>query len=141
KIARQIEGLGIDCDFRRGNAHVYTTDTNQFDTIEKEVEAAITLGLPAAFTGDTELPYSVLGALRFENQATFHPRKYCLGLAKSIPGDGSDIFEHTRATDVECNGSCVIHAKNGTITAGHVVMATQIPFLDRGGYFARTSPA
>lgn len=141
KIASQIEELGIDCDFRRGDAHVYTTDTNQLDTIEKEVEAAISLGLPAAFTGDTELPYSVAGTVRFENQAMFHARKYCLGLAKSIPGDGSDIFEHTRATDVECNGSCVVHAENGTITAGHVVMATQIPFLDRGGYFARTSPA
>ena len=35
------------------------------------------------------------GAIRMEGQAQFHPRKYLLGLAKTIPGGGSAIFEQT----------------------------------------------
>lgn len=142
EITRQVHDQGITCDLQSANAHVYTNDTDQMDRIEAEVEAAASLGLLASFTTDTELPYPVAGAIRFENQAMFHPRKYCLGLAATIAGDGNYIFENSRATDVECNdnGRCIVRTEHGTVSAEHVVMATQIPFLDRGGYFARTSP-
>ncbi len=56
------------------------------------------LGLPASFVTETPLPYEVAGAVRLENQAQFHPRKYLLGLAETIPGDGSHVFENTRVT-------------------------------------------
>lgn len=141
EISRQVKELGIDCDFRHGDAHIYSCDINQLEFIENEVDAARSLGIQASYHTNTELPYPVEGAVRFWNQAMFHPRKFCLGLAASIPGDGSHIFEHTRATDVDCEGECTVSTDTGKIYAGHVVMATQIPFLDRGGYFARTSPA
>lgn len=141
EIGRQVNELGIDCDFRRGNAHIYTKDINQLERIEAEVDAGRSLGIHASFQKDTELPYTVAGAVRFANQAMFHPRKFCLGLAESIPGDGSHIFEQTRVTDVDSDDGCTVTTETGTVHAGHVVMATQIPFLDRGGYFARTSPA
>lgn len=131
EISRQITELGIDCDWQQANAHVYTSEEQQLDKIEGEVEAARALGLPASFTADTELPYSIAGAIRFSNQAMFHPRKYCLGLANAINDDGSHIYEHTRATDVQCEGTCMVHTDTGTIRAERVVLATHIPFLDQ----------
>ncbi len=141
EIAKQVQEHNIDCDFRRGDAFVYTRDVNQLERIEGEAAAARSLGLPASFTMDTELPYSIAGAVKFTNQAMFHPRKFCLGLAEAFVGDGCEIFEQTRAIDVDCDDECIVTTETGRVRAGHVVMATQIPFLDRGGYFARTSPA
>lgn len=141
EIARNIEEIGIDCDFHRADAHVYTSDPQQVEGIQREVEAAISLGLPATFTEETGLPYPIAGAVKFRDQAMFHPRKYCLGLAEHIAGDGSHVFENTQATNVECDGDCVVTTDTGTIRAGHVVMATHIPFLVKGGYFAKTHPA
>lgn len=141
EIARQVKELEIDCDFHRGEAHVYSTDVEKLDRIENEVDAARSLGILASFQRDTELPYPIAGAVRFNNQAMFHPRKYSLGLANAIDGDGSHIFEHSRANDVYCDTNCTVTTDTGVVHADHVVMATQIPFLDRGGYFAKTSPA
>lgn len=141
EIARIVEAERIACDFRRAPAYTYTTDQGRLGAIEAEVEAARTVGLPASFATPTELPFPVAGAIRLENQAMFHPRLFCLALAAAIPGDGSHLFEQTRATDVSCDERCEVVTRRGVLRAGHVVLATQIPFLDRGGFFARTSPS
>lgn len=141
EVAKLVDAFDIDCDFRRADAYSYTIDPNQVDSVRAEVDAALSLGLPASFTETTELPYSVKGAVRFTNQAMFHPRKYCLGLADAIDGDGSHIYEMTRALDVRGKDICEVQTTGGTVRAGYVVMATQLPFLDRGGFFAKTHPA
>lgn len=141
EIARQVNDMTIDCDFRRADAFTYTEDANQLKRIQAEVDAASSLGLPATFEESTELPYPIAGAVRFSNQGMFHPRKYCLGLAQSIAEQGGHVFEMSLATDVNCNGECTVTTDGGTVRAGHVVMATHIPFLNLGGYFARTWPA
>jgi len=141
RVAASVEEEGIDCDFRRAAAYTYTEEAARVDDIQAEVEASRRLGLPASYTETTDLPYPVQAAVRFDNQALFHPRKYCLALARAVPGEGSHLFEMTRATDVEEGEPCVVTTERGTIRAQHVVLATQIPFLDRGGFFAKTYPS
>ena len=132
---------GIECDLERRPAYTYTTDPAMVDKVEAEVSAAQRLGLPAAFTTDTDLPYAVEAAIRIDDQAQFHPRKYCIGLARAIDGAGSAVYEATRALSVdEQDGRCTVETDHGTITAGFVVEATHLPFSDRGGFFARTHP-
>lgn len=140
-VAEFVREAGIECDFRRMPAFTYTTEADRIDAIEAEVEASQQLGLPASATELTDLPYPVLAALRFDDQVLFHPRKYCLGMAEGLPGDGSYLFEMTRATGVEDADPCVVTTEHGVVRAGHVVLATQIPFLDRGGFFAKTYPS
>jgi len=94
-------------------------------------------GLAASFTTDTELPYEVLGAIRVEDQAQFHPRMFCLGLAEAIVGAGSALYERTRA--LELDGRTVV-TDRGRISAGAVVVTSHIPFVDAGGYFGRMEP-
>ncbi|HVE90799.1 MAG TPA: FAD-dependent oxidoreductase [Actinomycetota bacterium] len=140
-IARLVEDLSIDCDFARRPAYTYTTSADRTGDIEAEVAAATAAGLPASFTTDTDLPFDVRAAVRFDNQAMFHPRKYCLGLAKAIPGDGSVVAEMTRALDVdESNGTCTVTTSAGTVLAEQVVFATHLPFADKGLFFAKTHP-
>jgi glycine/D-amino acid oxidase-like deaminating enzyme/nitrite reductase/ring-hydroxylating ferredoxin subunit len=145
QVARWVDELGIDCDFTRRNAYTYTTSTVTLEQVVEEVEVAQRLGLPASFTNTPELPFEVKGAVRFDDQAQFHPRQYCLGLAAAIVDRGGRVFEDTRVVDVDEPGStdrCTVTTRSGVVVrADHVVLATHLPILDRGGFFAKSHPA
>jgi glycine/D-amino acid oxidase-like deaminating enzyme/nitrite reductase/ring-hydroxylating ferredoxin subunit len=140
QMEQWIEAFGIDCDWRRKPNYTYTRDKSQVESLEREVQAAERAGLPAAFTDESDLPYDIAGAVRFDNQAEFHPRRYVLALAATIPGDGSHVFQHTRATGVSAGDTVRVETTRGTVAAKDVIVATHFPFLDRGVYFARMHP-
>ncbi|HMC92469.1 MAG TPA: FAD-dependent oxidoreductase, partial [Allosphingosinicella sp.] len=112
-------------------------DESYVGDIEKEVEIARRLGLPASLTRDTGLPFEVLQAMRWDNQAQFHPTKYVAGLAATIPGEGSHVFENSRAVDYEPTR---VVTDGGTVTARNVVMATHLPLGQIGMYYALAYP-
>jgi glycine/D-amino acid oxidase-like deaminating enzyme/nitrite reductase/ring-hydroxylating ferredoxin subunit len=130
----------IDCELERRPAFTYTTDAAMVDKVRAEVAAAKRIGLRADFTVDTDLPYPVEGAIRVDDQAQFHPRKYCLGLAAAVNGDGSHVYERTRALSLDEGDRCRIETDHGVITADYVIEATHLPFSDKGGFFARAHP-
>lgn len=138
---RRIQSLaaqhGIDCDIEAKSAFVYTRDQAYVAKIEQEVEVAVRLGLPASLVRETDLPFDVLAAVRFDGQAQFHPTKYVLGLAQTVPGDGCHVFENSRAVDWEPTRVVTEH---GSVSARHVVMATHLPLGQVGGYYARAYP-
>src|SRR5215211_5063660 len=140
-IERLVEQLGLDCDFEQLPAFTYTEDPQRVSAIEEEVEAAQRAGLPASFSTDIGLPFPVQGAVCFEEQAQFHPRRFCLGLAEAIDGDGCRVFEQTGALDIRLGFPCTVKTTHGSLRADHVVVATHLPFFDPTGLFARTSPS
>ncbi|WP_226479620.1 FAD-dependent oxidoreductase [Natrinema amylolyticum] len=139
-VERRVEAEGIDCDFRRTAAYTYAASSGDVETIRNEVDAAQRLGLPASYVEETPLPFDVPGAVRFDEQAAFHPRKYLLAIAKGVHGDGSYVFEGTRALDIDPGSPCRVETEHGEVVADDVVVATHFPVLDRAGYFARMHP-
>jgi glycine/D-amino acid oxidase-like deaminating enzyme/nitrite reductase/ring-hydroxylating ferredoxin subunit len=137
EIARMAQTFRVEADIEPMPAFVYTLDEDYVSQIEKEAEVAKRLGLPASLTRDTGLPFEVLTALRYDRQAQFHPTKYVSGLAATIPGDGSFIFENSRAVDWEPDR---VVTDRGTVSARHVVMATHLPLGQVGGYYATNHP-
>jgi glycine/D-amino acid oxidase-like deaminating enzyme/nitrite reductase/ring-hydroxylating ferredoxin subunit len=83
----------------------------------------------------------VHGAVRFDDQAEFDSRRYVLGLARALEDAGGAIFEQTRAHQVHEDDPCRVETASGAVIADHVVVATLMPFLDRGGFFARAYPS
>ncbi|MGH9151165.1 MAG: FAD-dependent oxidoreductase [Acidimicrobiales bacterium] len=141
QVVRLVESLSIDCQLTRGPAYTYTVDPGRRAAIEAEVEAARSLGLPASLTEETDLPYGVEAAVRFDEQAHFHPRRYALGLAAAVEAAGGRIFEQSRAVDVdEDDDGVVVETEGGRIRATAAVIATLLPFLDIGGFFAKAHP-
>lgn len=140
EIAERVETEDIDCDFERTAAYTYTTSDDEVSEIEDEVEAASSLGLPASFTETTDLPFEVAGAVCFDDQAQFHPRKYLLAIAEAIEADGNHIFEETLVTDVDPGSPCRVSTTEGEVLADDVVVASHFPVFDRAGYFARLHP-
>ena len=142
RVVQIADELRIDCDFERASNFVYTEATDKVEAIRDEVTAARRAGIEAEFTTDTDLPFPIAGAVRIDGQAQFHPRKYLLPIAGSLPGDGSYLFEQTRARQIEDAGDyCVVATEAGRLTAEHVLVATHLPFLDRGFFFAKAHPA
>ncbi|MFN3388217.1 MAG: FAD-dependent oxidoreductase [Allosphingosinicella sp.] len=137
EIQRLAAQYGVDCDIEPRSAYIYTRDEDYVSKIEKEVEVATRLGLPASLTRDTGLPFDVLAAIRFDNQAQFHPTRYVAGLAATIPGEGSHVFENSRALDWEPTR---VVTDRGAVSARHVVMATHLPLGQVGGYYAQAYP-
>lgn len=130
----------LDCDFERTPAYTYAESPDNRQQIEDEVDAARRLDLPATLQEETDLPFAIEAAVRLDDQAQFHPRKYLLAVAEEIPGDGGYIFERTTATDVEEGSPCQVSTDRGSITAGSVVVATHFPVFDRARYYGRLYP-
>ena len=140
RVAAIVAERGIDCDFERADNFVYTEQVRAVSELEREAEAARQAGIDAEVTTETDLPYPIAAAIRVERQAQFHPWKYVSALAGLVDGDDSHVFEVTRATAVRAGDPCTLETTEGTIRARHVVLATQLPFADRGLFFAKAHP-
>jgi glycine/D-amino acid oxidase-like deaminating enzyme len=127
-IRQLSEKLSIDCDFEPGDTYVYTERDDKLKDINKEVEAAITLGLPASFETKIELPIEIKGAIKFADQAQFHPRKFLLGVSDQMVKDGVKIYEQTEVVDIEPGPNPALKAKSGSVRAKYIVGATKYPF-------------
>jgi glycine/D-amino acid oxidase-like deaminating enzyme/nitrite reductase/ring-hydroxylating ferredoxin subunit len=141
-IADRVEREAIECDFRRRSSYAYVTSPSARSTAEDEAQAAREAGLPASLVDTTPLPYPVEAAVRFDGQAEFHVRKYLLALVDALagPGGSCQIFEHSRAAEVDTDEDCVVKTPGGCVIANQVVIATHYPFLDRSLAFARVHP-
>jgi glycine/D-amino acid oxidase-like deaminating enzyme/nitrite reductase/ring-hydroxylating ferredoxin subunit len=140
-VAGFVSELGLECDFRRKANFTYAEPGDDVGAIEAEVSAAQRLGLPASYADEVDLPFPVAGAVRFDEQGEFHPVKYLLGLAGEAERAGVRIFEESRAVSVSEGVPCRVETdRRPTLTAGQVVVATHMPFLDRGLFFARCHP-
>jgi glycine/D-amino acid oxidase-like deaminating enzyme len=135
RVFELADELGIDCDLRRKPNYTYTEDAAEAGKLRDEAELARELGLPASYVEETDLPFAVAAAVRFEDQAEFHPVRYVDGIAAALR---APIHESTRVTGA---GSGRVDTAGGAqVRAQHTVVATHLSFLDRGLYFARCHP-
>ena len=119
---------GIDCDFEKKDAYVYSLDSRK--KIEKEAEALVQLGFPASFSDSLPLPFPVAGAVKFPNQAQFNPLKFVF----SIP-EGLHIYEHTKVNEL---AGTTAFTRKGKIKAKKIIIATHFPFINKHGcYFLK----
>jgi Rieske Fe-S protein len=63
-----------------------------------------------------------------------------LAVAAAVEGDGSFVLENSRVMDVQDGEPCRILGDGFTLSARDVIIATNLPILDRGGFFTRAYP-
>lgn len=141
-VRDNVARFQIDCQLDTAAAFTYTTDPEQVPKIEAEAAAARESGLPASLTTETDLPYDVAAAVRVDDQAQFHPRRYCIALATELARAGVMVHELTRVVDVDSEeAGCIVRlAGGGELRADHVVLSTHLPFQDPAGFFGRAHP-
>lgn len=136
-IAELASRYRIACNFERKPAFTYTRDEAEVGAIEDEVKIAGKLGLPATLTRETGLPFDVLAAMRFADQAQFHPVRYVKGLAGTLPQERCRVFEQSRVIDWDPHR---VATAAGSVKCRHVVMATHLPLGKTGLFFTENFP-
>ena len=122
---RIVRELAIDCALEERAAYLYSTLDE--DALRAEAHAARALGLNAQFTAQTALPFPVKGAVRFEEQAQFHPLRFLAAVAEQVT-----VYEQTLVLRVDGGR---VETDRGTVRARHVVFACHFPFVNAPGYY------
>ena len=138
-LRRYLDERGVP--YQRRDAWTYATTSKGAASLRKELEAARAAGLHVNWTRDTELPYEVSGAITLPDQAQFHPMEVLGALAAELRERGGTLAEGVRITGAGIRSPLTVRTTEGPVRADRLVLATGIPVLDRGGYFAKVSPS
>src|SRR5260370_21936762 len=93
------------------------------------------------------MPFPYHGGVRLAEQAQFDPMSFLDALAVELLRNGGRLVERTRVRRVSGHRKSVrVHVNDAAqreveLSAAQLVLATGIPILDRGGYFARVKPS
>ncbi len=130
----------INCEFQEEKAYLYASTPEGEEKLLKEFEAYEKLSIvDASYHKELPIPIKIKGAISLSHQGQFNPIKYLSYLLDISVKKGVEIYEDTRAADVEMDEITKIITENGIkITAKKVIIATHFPFYEkRGMYFAR----
>jgi glycine/D-amino acid oxidase-like deaminating enzyme/nitrite reductase/ring-hydroxylating ferredoxin subunit len=134
QIVNLIRAEDIACDFKWVPAYLHAAkkenDRAAVDELEKEAILANELGLQATYLDS--IPFFEVPGVKFPHQALFHPRKYLATLLRTIPGDGSFVFEKTAVEEI-AEKPLVVKAGGHQLHCRHVVIATHVPLMGATG--------
>lgn len=116
---------GIACDFQTEDSFLYCREDPE--ALDLELDALERIGAEAEWCGNLPLPFPVRGAIRFPNQASFHPLKF-LGKIS----EGLCIYEHTKVLSYDGKR---FQTENGSIAAQKTIVATHFPMWNKMGLY------
>ena len=120
-----IQELKIDCDWERKPAYLYTLSDSQ--ALEREWHAAKKIGIEAELTDQTTLPFCVAKALKFPDQAMFHPLKFLYAVAEKVI-----VYGETKVLEVEKER---LHTGRHAVRAKYMIFATHFPIVNVPGFY------
>ena len=103
-IEAMARELTIDCDFRRVDGYLIKPPGHHPDDhrdLDRELVAAHRAGLPCEMVPAGPLPFETGPALKFPNQAEFHPLKYLRGVAAGVVDLGGKIHTGVHVHSIE----------------------------------------
>ncbi|HEY4196778.1 MAG TPA: FAD-dependent oxidoreductase [Mucilaginibacter sp.] len=127
-IKQHIGHFGISCDYEPKPGYLYAENEDEAKLLDDIYTGAMKVGVKLQYVTEvpTRVPYQK--ALRFEDQAQFHPLKYLQGLAKAYLKAGGTILDNTLVEKVETDGGVhTAHCRGKEIKAKAVVYATHMP--------------
>ncbi|WP_252504304.1 FAD-dependent oxidoreductase [Sporosarcina sp. Marseille-Q4943] len=137
-INKTVEEQGIDCDFTREDAYIYSVSEKYARKIEKEAEAYEKLHIDGGLVDG--IPFNidnVQNVLVMRNQAQFHVTKYLVHLIDLFTQKGGQLFEDTVAVNIETGERPVVLTREEKrITAKHVLICTHFPFYEGTGLYS-----
>lgn len=118
----------IPCDFSPQDNFIYAREDPA--ELEGELEALGRMGIPGELVREVPLPFPTLGAVRFPDQAQFHPLKFLAAIAEDL-----SVYENTPVRQL---GKGFALTDRGKILAEKTVVATHFPILNKhGSYFLK----
>ncbi len=121
-------------------AYTFGTTSRGARASRAELAAAETAGLPVTWQDELDLPFETRGGVRLDDQLQLDPLELLDALSLQAAAHGVRIIEGARVRRVTGQGPVRVETDTGGANARWVVVATNLPFLDRGGFFARAKP-
>lgn len=115
----------IECDMEIKPSYVYSI--NNREKLVNEADALRKIGFNAELRETTELPFSTMGALRFDDQAQFHPFKFLSQISKNLK-----IYENTFVKELTDHEAVT---EKGNISFKKLIIATHFPMENRHGMY------
>jgi glycine/D-amino acid oxidase-like deaminating enzyme/nitrite reductase/ring-hydroxylating ferredoxin subunit len=125
---------------QRRTAYTYATSAAGAKSVREELDAAGAAGLSVRWDSETTLPFPVAGAVALPDQLQVDPMELLGVLARQAVDHGAVVREGVTARSVNGDDPVVVGTHAGDFRARRVVVATNLPFLDRGGFFGRAEP-
>lgn len=127
----------IDCAFERVDGYLFDGDETknrdeQRASLAEELAALHRSGIvDAEMVQRAPVPFDTGPAIRFPNQAQFHPLRYLGGLLTAIKAGGGRVYCESHVEEVKDGAPCTVKVKDGpTVTCQAVVVATNTPVND-----------
>lgn len=127
--------------FQVRDAFTYTATPDGIPDISREEQACRAADLEIQRVDDVGLPVRSYAGIMLRDQVQFDPMDVLDALARDVRSHGGEIVEGVRVTGVKVGEPCAVSVSRAKIFAENVVLATGIPILDRGLYFAKVVPA
>lgn len=123
----------IDCDFERLDGYLFVPKGDSPEPLKDELRAARAAGLDVEWQEHAPFRHFETGpSLRCPRQGQFHSLKYLAALTELIHERGAAIHTGTHVENVESGAPArVITATGAVVTAGAVIVATNVPMIDR----------
>jgi glycine/D-amino acid oxidase-like deaminating enzyme len=148
-LLRHCDDRGLSV--QREDALSYAQTPHGVSTARDEHDACRAAGLHTDWADAADVPFPFHGGVRLRDQAQIDPMPLLHSLVVELENHGGRLLQDVRVESVSTRGPIHITARTPasaepalqqhiSITAGHCVLATGIPILDRGGYFARVKP-
>lgn len=132
QIANNIRDENIECEFAwiPGYLHAPVGEdaAKAIASLQKDFELANELGFRAEFLDS--IPFMNRPGIKFLHQAKFHPLKYLAALLRTIPGQGSHVFENTEAGEIQAEPLAVKIGRQ-KIRCSYLVLATHTPLTGK----------
>jgi glycine/D-amino acid oxidase-like deaminating enzyme len=110
--------------------------------VRAELAARETAGVEgASWVVEAPLPFSITGAVRLDDQVQLDPIELVVALRDQAVAHGATVVEGARVQRVHGHAPYTVSTDVGDATAPLVAVTTNLPILDRGGFFARAEPA
>ncbi|HEV7853026.1 MAG TPA: FAD-binding oxidoreductase, partial [Mycobacterium sp.] len=127
---------------QREDAFTYAQSEDGVPSAKAELEACKAAGLAADWVDDAGVPFPFHGGVRVADQAQFDPMPFLDSLIVELDERGGRLAQGIRVQKVSSEGDGLAlqvrttNADEFVVTAKQCVLATGIPILDRGGFFA-----
>jgi glycine/D-amino acid oxidase-like deaminating enzyme len=131
---------------QREDAYTFAQSAQGVEKARAEFDACRAVDLPVTWEPQADVPFSYLGGVRLAEQAQFDPMQFLDALRTELLASGGRLVEHARVQWVSGGRDGLrLHVDgprmSGELQTTRLVLATGIPILDRGGFFARVKPS
>jgi glycine/D-amino acid oxidase-like deaminating enzyme len=127
--------------YQRRAAVTYAADQLSVSGARREHEAARHLGLHVVWRDDLGVPFPHAGGTVLEDQAQLDAMDVLDALVREVRREGGAVVTGHRVVGAPLSGTTAVDLADGSqVRAENIVLATGVPILDRGLYFAKVEP-